>query len=220
MTEKRIAIFVPLYDVQGKKDATRVFQPEAQRFEQFTGRNGLQPEIGVINNKMPQSKMTDAVLTLIQGFKPLSAVAFFCHGTSRKIQLGFDLNNVSKLANAIAEDNNTDIKVILYCCLTGSGTGTGGDGGFADKLRDCLCCSGATSCRVVAHTTAGHATRNPFVRFFEGMGSKTGGTGGYYPVEPKSKLWQAWIKKLKEDSEFRFKFPFMAIEDIHSELMQ
>jgi len=49
------------------------------------------------------------------------------------------------------------------------------------------------------------------------MGSTVGGVGGYYPVAPGSKLWPKWRKELRE-TDMRFRFPFMLVEEIHAEL--
>jgi len=84
----------------------------------------------------------------------------------------------------------------LYCCLTGFSLNIAGDGGFADKLRDAFCEAGMTWVKVYAHTTAGHTTRNPYVRIFEGQGSPIGGIGGQLLVQPGAKLWKTWRSAL------------------------
>jgi hypothetical protein len=136
---------------------------------------------------------------------------------------------VRELAKYIARSSERDVRVLLYCCSTAStiralwGKSVGGDGGFADMLRDALCENGATHCRVMGHVTAGHATRNPYVRFFDGAGSPVGGAGGTDVVRPSSKLWTAWREALNGQflagSDFRFVFPTMEIGQIHEALI-
>jgi hypothetical protein len=50
------------------------------------------------------------------------------------------------------------------------------------------------------------------------MGSRVGGSGGFWIVEPKSELWKPWVKALKT-TDLRFRFPAMTVAEIHSELI-
>jgi hypothetical protein len=116
--------------------------------------------------------------------------------------------------------------VALYCCSTGAASSAdayaefGGDGGFADRLRDALCVAGGVHCTVDAHTTAGHTTMNPYVRRFEGRGSRVGGVGGFDLVSPKSgDLWRRWRRALRETS-LRYRFPVMSVAEIHDWLLR
>lgn len=163
-------------------------------------------------------------------------VAFFCHGWGAGIQAGFRNADVEGLAEMIDQlcavgdvDSSTadDVEphVVLYCCSTGedvpetkkdTAAGTG-DNSFADRLRDELCKVGLTRCRVMGHSTVAHTTQNPNARFFDGMGSTHGGTGGYPVIALKSALWAQWKIDLQK-SDLRFRFPFMSIEEIHAEV--
>lgn len=156
----------------------------------------------------------------------LEQVAFFCHGWSSGIQV-VPGNKIKKFAKAIEEYVGNEILLTLYCCTTGSDTDPktsemkdtgkpGGDGGFADLLRDALCAEGITNCQVDAHTTAGHTTKNPYVRRFEGHDLSTGGVGGQWIVSPNSKQWRKW--KVTLDTGLRFEFPFMSFYSIHTYL--
>lgn len=219
---KMIYCFRPAHNTPGKKDVTGAFEPElgafckAHRDEQTT-------EV-IVDNRLPMAERRASVLKALRGEQSLvDAVAFFCHGWKSGIQLGFTNAHVRELATVL--DAFGVEGVILYCCSTGgdvqtkkSSPGTG-DGSFADRLRDALCAAGQTDCRVVAHTTVAHTTKNPHVRFFDGMGSPVGGAGGYFPVAPGSKLWPKWRRAL-QTTDFRFRFPFMAVGDIHDELMR
>jgi hypothetical protein len=213
--------FVSGFDTKGKKDATKAFQPEAKRFIQVQ-RGG---DLVLVDNRLPHKRRGERVLdTLLRGERKWMSVAFFCHGYSSGIQLGFDLSNVRDLARAIADTSEPDVRVLLYCCSTASTLGKlfgaapgNGDGSFGDVLRDELCRFGAKYCRVFAHETVGHATKNPYIRFFDGDGSDVGGQGGIYPVRPGSTLWRRW-KEATAYSEMRFRWPYMTVEAIHRAL--
>ncbi len=153
-------------------------------------------------------------------------VAFFCHGFKNRIQLGFRMPHVDQLANLISASCGETLGpiVTLYACSTGGGDGVndeqdGGDGGFADALRDALCHRGRVNCRVDSHTIAGHTTQLAYVRRFEGMGSEHGGTGGSWLVAPGSKLWPAWKAALKDKSStLRYRYGAMTVAEVHAEL--
>ncbi len=201
--------FVPLYNTGKKRDATGAFQPEAHAWSLVVGGAEI---VGVDNHQQPPARRR-AVLGAIREHRP-ERVAFFCHGWTGGVQVGFDVSSLRGLAEALASCSAPN--VTLYCCLTGKGEGDG-DGGFADRLRDALCAAGATYCRVDAHTTAGHTTRNPYVRRFEGSGSPVGATGGQWIVAPGSSIWGRWRRALTGD--LRFRYPDLEISEIHDELV-
>lgn len=217
-------IFAPNDNTKGRHDATGAFQPEARRFAAAHG--CVEPLTLIVNKGADKASMREDVLARLstcEGLAPLYCVAFFCHGYRRGIQLGFDNGNVARLAKAIAAVSKPDVRVPLYACDTGRDADQdrkddlaafGGDGGFADQLRDALCRHGCVDCVVYAHTTPGHATRNPYVRIFPGNGSPVGGTGGSWVVAPGSSLWRAWRVKLREGN-LRYEFPFMSVADVH-----
>lgn len=217
-------IFAPEHDTPGKRDATGAFLPEAKRFAALTG-----GRLVLVDNHENHGERGEVVLdALARGPGRWSTVAFFCHGLPHEIQLGFRRATVGKLAQYIARSSERNVKVLLYCCSTAStiralwGKSVGGDGGFADMLRDALCEHGATHCRVMGHQTSGHATRNPYVRFFDGLGSPVGGAGGIDVVRASSKLWTPWREALNGQflaPDFRFRFPYMEIGQIHAALV-
>lgn len=189
-----------------RRDATHAFIPEAQKFAAIHG-----AALVGVDNKADQAARRDAVCSAIERHRP-KTIAMFCHGWSSGIQFGFRMAHVRRLASDIRffcpDDAPT---VVLYACSTALGlnrSAPGGDGGFADVLRDNLCRAGARNCRVFAHSTAGHCTANPYVRVFDGMGRESGGIGGTYLVAPKSPQWKAWKCTLRTDE--RFMFPFRA----------
>jgi hypothetical protein len=214
-----VIAFAPKFNTKGRKDATGAFQPEARAFLKFHE----QPteHLFLIDNTSSPEAMRQAVISALKEFgDPLCGVAFFCHGTRRGIQLGFDFQTAAALASAIYPDPG-HLSVPLYACDTGRDRDAnrlddleaiGGDGGFADMLRDALCRDGISGCNVDAHTTAGHTTRNPNVRRFRGA-SAAGGPGGYYIVPQRSRNWKTWRKMLL--TTFRYEFPFLDDDDIY-----
>jgi len=219
---KRILVLAPLYNTGKKKDATGAFRPEATVFAE---RHGVPREQVVwIDNHLSKPAMRAEVLAEIAKVKTasgaLEALACFCHGWKTGIQFGFDKTTVGVLAEVLV--GVRDIRVPLYACSTAQGAGgddstaIGGDGGFADLLRDALCQAGAVDCQVDAHTTAGHTSKNPFVRRFQGMGSQLGGTGGFFIVSPSQKqLFAKWRRALA-NTDLRRDFPFMTVAEIHA----
>lgn len=158
---------------------------------------------------------TIAAITCNPGFDTL---AIFSHGWSSGFQFGFDTKNVDELAFAIRAANAPPtVRVVMYCCGCGDGSGVDGDGGIADTLRDKLCQEGLAHCQVDAHTTVGHTTKNPWVRRFRGEGSMTGGHGGTWIVSPTSDLWRPWRRALAS-TDLRYRYPYLEIGDIHEEL--
>lgn len=211
-----VIAFAPEFNTGKKRDATGAFQPEAESFVEIHG-----GKVVLINNRTNDESMRNTILDHLRD-NDFTSVAFFCHGLGKRIQFGFDTANVEDLAEAIIDTpySPPGPVVPLYACSTARdlmGQPVGGDGGFADALRDALCIYGGRECVVDAHTTAGHATKNPYVRRFEGRGSPVGGVGGSYIVQPGSLLWKRWVSALRY-TDLRFRFPFMTIGQIHTEL--
>ncbi len=207
-------IFIPDRDTDGKRDYSAVFRPEAEKFGALHGESAI-VEIDI--SRKPIFRRSD-VLRELEGHRGqgLDYVAFFCHGWSRGIQAGHDLGNVAELASAILSATSARVVVPLYCCSTAGSPLTGavgGDGGFADKLRDTLAKAGATDCRVYGHDRAGHATRLPYVRVFSGALHN----GGEWVTDPKSPRWRKWVTRLR-GSNLRFRFPFLSRQEIEAEL--
>ncbi len=232
LSEMRVLAFAPAHNSHGKRDASGAFIPEAYSFvdEAYEG------EVVLFDNSKPFAARRREVLKLIRASDAflgcqLDAVAFFCHGWASGIQAGFGMRSVKRLAGVLSDAASSDfLTVPLYCCSTasdgeralGAGLGAGtGDNSFADKLRDELCKAGVKYTRVMGHTTKGHTTRNPDVRFFDGMGTPEGVDGGYSPVKRGTKSWGPWKKALRDRvvGDLRFRFPFMTAADIHKELL-
>ncbi len=215
-------VIAPQHNTPGKRDATGAFLPEARGFCVAHGLPSAQ--VRLFNNMMPMAARATQVLEWIKQEQPdsIDTVALFGHGWKDGIQLGFRIDNVRRLAQALADVCTLSPRIILYCCDTARDgddaraddllPAPGGEGGFADGLRDALghCGIGAT---IYAHSTAGHTSTNPYVRRFDAdaMG------GGHYLIRPYSELWAPWARALQTTS-LRFRFAFMAQAGIEQEL--
>ena len=221
--------------VIGDGDGAPEFKRQAAEWVRFMKSRGDEARIVVLDvAKLPIGQRFNVVrahLVAIAGgtaAERVGQVAFFCHGWSAALQL-CPKSRVQQLAEAIAAAGaSSAVLVTLYSCSTGSdlkaatseviGEGPGGDGGFADMLRDALCAAEAIWCRVDAHTVLGHTTRNPYLRRFSGLGVSTGGIGGQWLVTPKSAAWSRWVTACK--GTLRWRFPMMAATEIHAELAE
>lgn len=192
-------------------DYTGAFRPESRAFAQHHG-----AVIRAIDLSLSEIGRRKAVYAAIDAVKP-TALAIFCHGYVSGLQLGVRRVHARELAARLSAHGCS--RVVLYACSTGGGPGYEGDGGFADRLRDELCRAGERECVVDAHDRAGHTTRLPYVRRFEGRGSPVGGTGGSWLVEPRSQLWRPWVLALR-DTDLRFRFPLLTIAEVHLELLK
>lgn len=208
--------FAPEYNTAGKRDASAVFQPEARRFLKYHG--VPEDRLFFIDNKKSFYSRRCQVMDILEDeIKPvieqLPVVAFFCHGTTRSIQLGFTTRHVDLFVGALVNYNTSHIRVPLYACNAGA------DRGSAYRLLIALCEGGMANGIVDGHFRKGHATKNPYVKRYDGMQSPTGGQGGYDIVSPSHKsLWQAWRRALRTD--LRFAFPTMTVAQIHEALLQ
>lgn len=189
---------------RAKKDADE-FAREARRFVDHHA--AVAREYQIPNLAPFGSRLGDLLADVEDAEAPLGVVAIFCHGWKSGLQCGATLANAGALGAALRERGADTI--ILYACSAGRdadarhdddlASGPGGDGGFADQLRDA---SGVT---VFAHVTDGHTTRNPHVRAFR-AGERV---GGEWVVDPASPEWRAWRLALRADPSLRFEFPFM-----------
>ena len=221
----RVLIFTPDRN-HTRRDYTGAFRPEAQKFAELHGLDDDQ--IIKLDISQPHTKVGEEVIRCVGEWKP-QVVVFFCHGYVGGIQLGIWSPTYRRATNAskrifgefldlMALYQNPSI--VLYCCSTGDtpfgkpDTAPGaGDDSFADLVRDGLCERGARTNRVFAHVTAGHTTRNPHVKFFDGDYSPIGGTGASYLARPGTPAFRKLAKALKTD--FRFRIPFMTTGRIH-----
>jgi hypothetical protein len=221
----RALVFAPMYngtrdDGSPKADA-KEFRDEAHA---FCRANRLRDEVILFDNRLDFLERRGALLARVHERPPssLDALAIFCHGWPSGIQLGFGTEHTRGLAQAVKGVAAPSLTVALYCCSTGADNdprtndltpGPGGDGGFADRLRDELCELGVAA-TVFAHANAGHCTRNPRARVFLPDERR----GGQWVVGPDSDLWPAWDRAL-DTTDLRLRFPFMSREQVSAELV-
>jgi hypothetical protein len=222
----RMLCFVPDANTPGKVDVDGAFLPEARAFARYQG--VVLPD--TVIRRFPaaallQKRRAVCVQAFDTAYEPLELVAFFCHGWRDGLQAGFGKAQVLVLARLLALHAKVDAHVLLYACQTGRDgdaleaddrePGPGGDGGFADELRD-TCEALGRRVTVMGHTTAGHCTWNPYARYFA---PGCAGKGGHWYVEPESKLWPRWVRALRDPrSTLKFRFWGMTPGQIAEEL--
>lgn len=221
-------IFTPDRNTPGRHDHTGAFRPEARS---FCKAHGIPfSAIHEIDTTLPEHERRASVFRAIDEsrfdfrLEPLSMVAFFCHGLRGRLpQMGIRAWHTDELASRLlAHSPAPDLTVVLYCCDvardddadTADDRKDGPDGvdGFASRLRDSLVSAGLPSARVFGHATAGHTTRNPFLRVFEAPV----GSPGEWVVSPADREWKRWRAALKGD--LRLRFPTMALADVRAEV--
>lgn len=236
----------------GKRDYTGAFKPEADRLAAIA-ENSHTIRVDVSRSMTQRRKQLFKEIDSLSDKTSFTDVAIFCHGWSTGLQCGIRSKDTDDFANAIAPfmsaggDSESPMVVSLYACLAGnSKTSPGGDGGIADLMRDSLCKTDFSWCRVFSHTTKGHTTRNPYVRVFDGKGSTVGGVDGDWMIRPpksgrRSTLWSIWRDALwskgpfssgtmrgphifvgagtrVDRRDFRFYAPYMTTEELHEVL--
>lgn len=162
----------------GKHDYTGAFHPEARRY--------AGDRVRAVSLTAPKREQRAEIERAIAEARP-DELAFFCHGYSLRIELGYDVGNVDDLAAALAAVGCS--RVALYACSTGGHRTRG----FAARLRDAMCAAGLDA-RVVASVTAGHASQNPRKRRFDAPA----GSPGVDIVERRSPLWRTWCRRLRD----------------------
>lgn len=218
----RIAMFAPLRNKEGRKDATGAFQPEATKFAQC--HSLADDKVHLFDNHDDALEMREYVYSIVDAMprRRMDAIAFFCHGWKSGLQCGLGFEHITALSIRIKQAAVDEPKVILYACEAARDMDAqqdddrndfiGGAGGFADRLRDAL---GQIGCRaeVYAHSTAGHTTQNPYLRVFRAGES----AGGKFVVAPGAELWQRWCRAMRTTT-LRFRFPWMSSEEIEKEI--
>jgi hypothetical protein len=214
-------VFAPKHNAPGKKDASGAFIPEAKAFLRALSLDGA---VKLFDNTLarPFDKRRSDCEQWLDESSLLGIVAFFCHGWKDGIQAGWKKGSVHRLADTLRHACAPNPLILLYACDAGRDadndrdddvqTGPGGEGGFADMLRD-ECRKAGLRATIYAHTKEGHCTWNPHVRVF--LPDET--AGGRWVVDPKSELWGAWVRALRH-TDMRFRFPFLPPDDLVSEL--
>lgn len=223
-----VVAVVSAVNVDGKKDASGAFVPEARAFLRFHGADPKGAAFVPFDHRLAPAKRRAQVEAGIRAAHTalgarIEGLAFFCHGYRRGLQTGHTTKALGGLVETMRDTCSPNVAVPLYACDAARDEDAdrkddlldapGGDGGFADALRDAMLRTRAFhGANVDAHVTAGHTTRNPHVRRFEvtaAVPSETilGLPGGSWLVTPNSARWKTWIRALRTD--FRFRFPFL-----------
>lgn len=167
-------------------DFTGAFLPEANRYlNYYDDRYSVteQGELKHISLGVSDREQRKHILGAIYTHEPYE-VAFFCHGLTTKIELGFGNLTVDELANALKFVGCE--RVALHACLTGKL-----DWGFAATLAKKL----GPGSRVLGSTTSGHTSRNPNRRLFTGEG------GNGWIVHPSDPEWREWKRRMRDGND-------------------
>lgn len=164
----------------GKKDFTGAFLPEALKYLEYKQSPIAHVEVTLSERGREQR---ETVIEEILAYKP-SEVAFFCHGLTTKIELGFGNLTIGSLVDALQSVDCR--KVAFHACLTGKH-----DDGFAAMLALDLRYY-FPGVRVLGSTTSGHTSRNPHRRLFTG---EEGGNG--WIVHPSDPEWREWKRRMR-----------------------
>lgn len=220
-------LLVPDQDSPGRKDVTHAFLPEARAFARHHKLDADDPNT---LKRFPTNAPLDhrravCSLALRSVSSPIDVLALFCHGWKAGVQCGWMRQHVQTLARLLGQHMRIDGHVLLYACDTAKDMdddevderagGPGGDGGFADMLRD-SCEVLGRRVQVMGHTQTAHTTMNPFARYFA---PGCGGKGGHWYVEPDAPHWSAWCRALRDPrSTLRYRFWQMTPDEIAAEL--
>lgn len=238
---------VPKHASQAKPGDAAEFLREARAWLKARGGGEL---IVFDNSLKPRARAVEVETRLYELAKAgvrVPSVAFFMHGLRDSIQTGHTCNvrrqpgymPVAELAKALRAVTTPAPKIPLYACdaardgnLTrkdDQNEGPGGDGGFADGLRDAMIAldhTWASGGWVDAHITPGHTTVNKLVRRFlcDPLPHEItlGMPGGEWLVSPRDRaLWAAWVKALGTTTKkgaFRLEFPMLTTREVHAHL--
>lgn len=215
-----------------KPDATGAFIPEARNYAKWLTAQGWDVTLRAFDNRAEKpARRREVEGYIVNGDGPWDHIAFFGHGLKTSIQSGHTVDHVPALVDLLRDTCSPRLIVTLYACDAARdgdrdkrddvNDSVGGDGGFADVLRDALYARGMTG-HVDAHAKPGHATKNPHVRRFD-IDEHTAGDGWLVsPVPPKDATkaerdavrakWRAWIRALKGD--MRWRFPWLTPAEI------
>jgi len=203
-------VFAPDVDFPSESDS-REFSTEADHVVRLHGGTRIP-----FDNEQPNlGHRADDVESALEHIAvgSLDWVAFCCHGWGNGIQAGFDRRGYKgahmpdALAARIAAVGKPGIvlPVPLYSCSTAELHPMG----FAAALSLALASRGCPH-RLFAHTTAGHTTRNPFVREYP---------GGDWLIKPHGEHWGRWYMRLHDPhDDLRLRYPFLTRDDLIAEL--
>ena len=142
---------------------------------------------------------------------PVDCVAVFGHGGRSRLHCtGHARRHIRSLADALAVSLNPQgAVVILYTCLTGKRWG------FADQLDRALERRGCVV-RTYSHVSRGHTTFNPNVED-SGEGPRS---RGVQLIPHGHTLRREWVRRLRDDQDFRLSFWKLTQAELKHELQQ
>lgn len=224
-------------DEPGKKDATGAFIPEAFKFASLHGvpKNDM---CGVECPRVKKQHRAEKVLEFLYSSiarrddREVDLIAWFCHGWSTGIQVGFGKDNIEEELIEGFKGASPELKHVFYACSTASTSkesrslnAPGTNGGFADTLRDYMVKNGFKEGWIDAHLTPGHTTQNPnLFRFYvdNAFDDTWDLNGGDWIISPKTPLWLRW-KHMIRHTDFRYYFPMRTqtsiINDVNAHIM-
>lgn len=215
-------LFAPDRDTPDETDSGE-FQSRARTFASLHAGS-----VVTFDNERPmRDRALQCLAALAEHVGDLSYIGTCCHGWGTGVQAGFTTSaahtqgaSVGALADAMrqAAVPNQVLTVPLYSCSTAADITSG----FAAQLSRALYARDIRH-RVYAHTTAGHATRNPYVRVWgEGWDATPDQThilGGAWLVEPTSPEWRQWVHALhRPGSDLDLRMPFMTRAQVLAEI--
>lgn len=185
------------------RDWSGAFRPEASRAAVAWRDMGHDVVTAQYSTSATLSKRAEQSLEIFRSNEHVGMWAHFGHGWPSGLQCGLTLKTLAAFAKVIRATSPELEHAVWYSCSAASSvdkSAPGGDGGIADAFRDELGVS------VDAHTTAGHTTRNPYVRRFE----RKAGEGGTWIIDPKNtRDFSTWRSAL--NGPVRFAFPLLSL---------
>ena len=211
-------------NTNGVNDATGAFVPESVFFNKHRTAKGDVVQVFPFKNTLPQAKRFAEFCKLIEGANDFDAFVYLGHGLRNSLpSAGVTQGNRKTFTDLLIKKskNKKKLYVTLFACSTAETTTgqPGGEGGFADKVRDDLVAAGMTEGWIDAHPVPGHATQNSLVkRFF--VTPEEAPKGGVWLVAQGTPEFTNWKKRLNskwKDDPFRFDFPYLTQAEVLTE---
>lgn len=202
---RNIAVIYSSKNKKGLHDATGAFIPEARAFQVIHGiPDNNMCGVDCVNQKVEQRrKQVLEHIYCVGRNEPLDGLAFFCHGWSNGIQVGFNLKSLGWIARVVYSVSCDFLEVVMYACSTKK---------VASRLALDLA-SFSIRGHVDSHDRRGHTTINPYVVRVQNEVLRQSA----WLVEPGSESWRAWVKAM-QGTNMRFEFPFMSELEIKMQL--
>jgi hypothetical protein len=193
------------------------FVSQAKSFQTFwSNQPDHTVELEILSKGSQALQYTEVRSAILNFGGGLDRLAFFCHGYPRELRVGFNLQNIDKLATAIRLVSNLQVHVALYSCSCGRlplewPWKLTSRSWAADDVKSCFAAAltwelhlASIKPVVFAHGSRGHTTLNPYCYEFTIFDEQVIRTP-LVPRTPKN-TWSNWIEELKTDR--RFEVPF------------